>query len=93
MHDVEGVQEPRSNDHLLTNFSSFLLFEIPLLLDQIEEVDALHKLGDNIEVGLCLDALLELQQEGVRHYLHYAALVSEYFQSYAIKSFASFSNL
>ncbi len=40
-----------------------------------------------------LDALLELKEEGVRNYLHYAALVSTLLTIYAMRFLASGSSL
>lgn len=76
MHNFERVQHSHSHDQLLYDLGGVILFQKVIVLHELKEVLALHQFSDNVDVGLCLDALLELQEEGVRHDLHDGALVT-----------------
>ena len=86
MHDPERMQEPNAEDQLLRDLRSTSLLQKLRLLDEFEEVDSLDELCDDVDVRLGLDALPELQQQRVRHSLHYAALVAESSGLYAISA-------
>ena len=93
MDYLEGVEEAYADDDLLCDFGGVVLAEYLLLLDELEEVLAVDQLGDDVDVRLGLDALLELQQERVRHDLHDAALVAEWDGRYAMRFLVSGSSL
>ena len=77
MHNLKGVEEANTHDDLLRDLGRIVLLEYLLFLHEFEEVLAVDQLSDDVDVGLGLDALLELEQEGVRDYLHDAALVAK----------------
>lgn len=77
MHNLKRMQEANAHDDLLRDLGSIILTEYLLLLDELKEILAVDQLCDDVDVGLGLDALLELEQKGVRDNLHDAALVTE----------------
>lgn len=88
MHYLKGMQEPDPAYKLLYDLRSIVLLQVLLLLDELKEINALHQFCNDVDVGLGLDTLLELQQKWVRNYLHYTALVAELYQTYAISALA-----
>lgn len=77
MHYLKRMQEPDTHNDLLRDLGSIILAQYLLLLHKFKEILAVDQFCDDVDVRLGLDALFELQQKGVRHYLHYAALVAE----------------
>lgn len=77
MHDLEGVEHPDSHDQLLHDARCVVFVQEVVVLHELEQVLALHQLSDDVDMGLGLDALLELQQQRVGHDLHDGAFVAE----------------
>jgi len=61
----------------LAYLGSIVLLQVVVVLDKFVEVFSFDQLGDDVDVGLALDAFLELQKERMRHRLHDAALMAE----------------
>lgn len=70
------MQVAHANNNLLQDNSRIVLVEIVVLLDELEQVAAIDQLCNNVDMCFGLDALLELQQQWMRNYLHHAAFVS-----------------
>ena len=77
MHYLEGMQDPDSHDHLLTNLSRIVFLQVVIILDELVEILALDQFGNYVDVGLCLDHFLKLEEQRMRNGLHYAALMAE----------------
>lgn len=70
MDYFEGVKNADSNDKLLRNLGGVVLVKVDVVLDELEKVLALDQLHDDVDVGLGLDTLLELEKERMRYDLH-----------------------
>ena len=60
MNDLKGMQHSHSYYNLLANLGCIVLFEVIVVLDEFEKILSFDKFGDDVDVGLGLDALFEL---------------------------------
>lgn len=77
MYDFEGVKDADADHELLADLGGVVLVEVLVVLDKLEEVLALDEFHEDVDVSLGLNALLELEEEGVGHYLHDGTLMAE----------------
>jgi hypothetical protein len=59
VHDVKGVQKSYAYDDLLCNFGCIIFVQENVVLHKLEEIFALDKLGNDVEMAFGLDTLLE----------------------------------
>ena len=69
---------------MLDDVSRLLLPQIDKVLDELEEILAPDELSEDIDVGLRLDCLFELDHQRMRQKRHDTAFVAELNKIYAI---------
>lgn len=90
MNDLEGMQKPHPNDQLHCNLSSLILLKILGIPHKVKEISSPHQFRHYVDMILSLDCFFELEQQGMRYYSHYCALVARWKQEYAMSERTSF---
>lgn len=77
MHDLKRMKESHSYYNLLTDLGCIVLVEEVVIFDELKQISPFDQLGDDVYVGLGLNAFLELEKQRVGDDLHDATLVAE----------------
>lgn len=76
MNDTQRMHVPNSDYNLLNDEGRLVLSQMFILSDKLKEIFPWAQLSNYVHMSFGLNAVLELDQQGMTKYLHNAALVS-----------------